>query len=71
MIQAILTFLKVIPDILVLLKEVNKFIKENFSDTPDKFVKDAKTSFKEFNEAKTQDDKDKAFKKIHSLFDRI
>ena len=71
MIQSLLAFLKAIPELLVLLKEVNKFIKENFTDTPTKFIRDAKVSFKDFNEAKTKEQKDEAFKKIHNLFNRI
>lgn len=69
--KEILAFLGSVPALLKLIEEMGKFLKEKFGDSPDKFIKSSTEAFKQYNEAKTQEEKDEAFKKVYDLVNRI
>jgi len=69
--KEILAFLGSVPTLLKLIEEMGKFLKDKFGDSPDKFIKDSTDVFKQYNDAKTIEEKDAAFKKVYDLVNRI
>lgn len=60
-------FLKLLPSLIALCIEAQKFIKSQFGDNPEKAIADLADTFKRLREAKTTEDRVDAAKKISDL----
>lgn len=62
--SAILTFLKVFPDLVALLKEAMSFLKKISGDDPQGYLKDLGLAFAQLNTAQTQEERTNAAKAL-------
>ena len=67
----ILAFLRVLPELIKLLVGLSKLIKEQFGDSPEKFILDCHEAFGALKAAKTMEEKRHAARSIADLIKRL
>jgi len=63
--------LKALPQIIGILVTIGKYLKENFGDSPEKFLLDAHDAFQGLKNAKTAEEKLAAAHSIRKLIERL
>lgn len=64
-------FLKLLPSLVALCIEAQKFIKSQFGDNPEQVLLSMTDAFRTLREAKTTEDRLDALKKIHGVIDHM